>query len=585
VESRSLLPDIAALGNAFQELTLAASLVERDRWRLLHGAPNVVKFEIAHGASLKRTAHNQRSIRKALASGEPVVAEHAGFLDLFAPLRDSADNVLVVGPFRSARLTALDLRGTWKFLTRSQPREIDSEFARFAGAALATPVFEGKELESFTSFARCFALLLGEAEERESLLAIATAERAKLALVRLPERHWTDVASMLDQRLFLGWTSFYRLEHMKFLGLDGMPEHAVVGLFSISGGGVDSVELLVARDAVQRAAVELARKIGNVLCGKVGDHGLVFVVHDRTRSRASLQARHLEIGERMRSLARRFGFRLHLGISDPNGEGELPLRYQGALQAAERALYARQSYAIAEPHVARATSSLGDLRRELTRSVATDPSAIGLYFDRYLQAVAAHTGIRFEAARAHAEAGFDQVVDALGANEICDAKGIADLREALDRPAEAGTVHDLFLAYGRTMAELERAVLTPRAARHDRGLSRTLAFVRDHLNEPLSLARVAKVAGFAPAYFSRLFASTQGKTFHRFLSELRVERAKRMLESTDLPVERIGRLAGFRSQARFHAVFRKWARVTPAGHRRREIERRRLVKIRRRKRQ
>jgi AraC-like DNA-binding protein len=351
---------------------------------------------------------------------------------------------------------------------------------------------------------------------------------------------------------------------MKFLGLDGMPEHAVVGLFSISGGGVDSVELLVARDAVQRAAVELARKIGNVLCGKVGDHGLVFVVHDRTRSRASLQARHLEIGERMRSL---------------------PRRYQGALQAAERALYARQSYAIAEPHVARATSSLGDLRRELTRSVATDPSAIGLYFDRYLQAVAAHTGIRFEAARAHAEAGFDQVVDALGANEICDAKGIADLREALDRPAEAGTVHDLFLAYGRTMAELERAVLTPRAARHDRGLSRTLAFVRDHLNEPLSLARVAKVAGFAPAYFSRLFASTQGKTFHRFLSELRVERAKRMLESTDLPVERIGRLAGFRSQARFHAVFRKWARVTPAGHRRREIERRRLVKIRRRKRQ
>jgi len=40
-------------------------------------------------------------------------------------------------------------------------------------------------------------------------------------------------------------------------------------------------------------------------------------------------------------------------------------------------------------------------------------------------------------------------------------------------------------------------------------MHRALAFIRDHLNEPITLGQTARMAGFAPKYFSRLFKSEQ----------------------------------------------------------------------------
>jgi transcriptional regulator GlxA family with amidase domain len=45
------------------------------------------------------------------------------------------------------------------------------------------------------------------------------------------------------------------------------------------------------------------------------------------------------------------------------------------------------------------------------------------------------------------------------------------------------------------------------------------------LAEPLTLARVARVAGFAPDYFSRLFKRDEGMTFTSYVQEARVDRA------------------------------------------------------------
>ena len=61
----------------------------------------------------------------------------------------------------------------------------------------------------------------------------------------------------------------------------------------------------------------------------------------------------------------------------------------------------------------RVLSRFGDLRRELARAVGTTPNVLGPRLDRYLEAVTARCGYRLELLRAHVEAGFDQIVEAL----------------------------------------------------------------------------------------------------------------------------------------------------------------------------
>ena len=82
-----------------------------------------------------------------------------------------------------------------------------------------------------------------------------------------------------------------------------------------------------------------------------------------------------------------------------------------------------------------------------------------------------------------------------------------------------------------------------------------------------SLKRVARVAGFAPTYFSSIFAKTEKTTLARYIRRLRVDRAKRMLDSTVLGVERIGQLCGFRTRTSFHHAFQELVGKTPGDYR------------------
>jgi two-component system response regulator YesN len=84
--------------------------------------------------------------------------------------------------------------------------------------------------------------------------------------------------------------------------------------------------------------------------------------------------------------------------------------------------------------------------------------------------------------------------------------------------------------------------------------------MRDHLNEPLSLGQVSRVAGFAPDYFSRLLKRDHGMTFEHMLSNLRIERAKHLLTGTQLNIEGIRNLTDSTRTAIFIGCSRKrWA--------------------------
>lgn len=73
----------------------------------------------------------------------------------------------------------------------------------------------------------------------------------------------------------------------------------------------------------------------------------------------------------------------------------------------------------------------------------------------------------------------------------------------------------------------------------------TRAWALEHLHRPLSLAELAEHARMSVRTFTRRFRDEVGMTPGQWLTRQRVEHARRLLETTDLTVDRIADRAGF----------------------------------------
>jgi AraC-like DNA-binding protein len=90
-----------------------------------------------------------------------------------------------------------------------------------------------------------------------------------------------------------------------------------------------------------------------------------------------------------------------------------------------------------------------------------------------------------------------------------------------------------------------------------RRLVRARDFVEASWAEPLSLSAMARVAGIAPHRFLRLFKEAFGLTPHRYLTERRLQEARRMLEAGRTRVTDACLAVGFTSLGSFSALYRR----------------------------
>ena len=98
-------------------------------------------------------------------------------------------------------------------------------------------------------------------------------------------------------------------------------------------------------------------------------------------------------------------------------------------------------------------------------------------------------------------------------------------------------------------------------------LRRTTAYIKDHLEQDLSLTTLAAVGEMSPAHFARLFKHATGLTPHQYVIARRMEQAKRLLTETDETLIDIGLQVGCADQSHFTALFHKHVSLTPKAYR------------------
>lgn len=98
-------------------------------------------------------------------------------------------------------------------------------------------------------------------------------------------------------------------------------------------------------------------------------------------------------------------------------------------------------------------------------------------------------------------------------------------------------------------------------------IQRARRWLNEHLDQDWTMAQLASYCNTSPRTLLRRFQKALGLSPIQYTQQLRVERAKGLLESTSLSLEDITGRCGYADVSSFSTVFKRWAQLTPREYR------------------
>ncbi|WP_069999084.1 PocR ligand-binding domain-containing protein [Cellulosilyticum sp. I15G10I2] len=98
-------------------------------------------------------------------------------------------------------------------------------------------------------------------------------------------------------------------------------------------------------------------------------------------------------------------------------------------------------------------------------------------------------------------------------------------------------------------------------------LQPALDYIYQHKSENISLKKAAELCHISPSYFSRIFCKATGENFSTYLSKLKIQWSKELLETSDMTVNQISDTLGFNDAGYLIKKFKAHIGITPAVYR------------------
>jgi transcriptional regulator GlxA family with amidase domain len=135
--------------------------------------------------------------------------------------------------------------------------------------------------------------------------------------------------------------------------------------------------------------------------------------------------------------------------------------------------------------------------------------------------------------------------------------------------------HEVSIEIARTLAlpmlrggeqpQLSTALQAQAQASHR--LRELVAWIGTHLQQDLSVEKLAERARMSPRHFARAFAAQTGCTPARYVEQQRLAAAERLLAQTRWPLEKVAGQSGFRSVDALQRAFARHHQLTPRAWR------------------
>lgn len=113
------------------------------------------------------------------------------------------------------------------------------------------------------------------------------------------------------------------------------------------------------------------------------------------------------------------------------------------------------------------------------------------------------------------------------------------------------------------------SAFSPQLNHGDEVVVKTQRWLQTHYAEPLSLDKLSEVAAISVRTLIRRFHSALNMTPTSYIQQLRIGKARELLELTNLPVSKIAWDVGYQDTGAFRKVFQSLLSITPGEYRRR----------------
>jgi AraC family transcriptional regulator len=150
---------------------------------------------------------------------------------------------------------------------------------------------------------------------------------------------------------------------------------------------------------------------------------------------------------------------------------------------------------------------------------------------------------------------------------------IDELERELRAPSQCGALYAESATDFLALHMLRRASpvgprTTTRTTLSRRSLARVMELLNEGIENGVSLDELARAATLSRAYFAVAFKEATGTSAHRYLTQLRIDRARLLLLHTDLTLSEIALQCGFCNQSHLTTTFRAFTGFTPTQFRR-----------------
>jgi AraC family transcriptional regulator, carnitine catabolism transcriptional activator len=162
----------------------------------------------------------------------------------------------------------------------------------------------------------------------------------------------------------------------------------------------------------------------------------------------------------------------------------------------------------------------------------------------------------------------------IGAHRITCAGGTASIDMMLDLigrshgAALASAVSEQFVVSRiRQRSDHQRMEIAARYGVHNRKLIQVIGVMEQHMEEPMAPDELAREIGVTRRQLERLFCASLKDTPTHFYQQLRLSRARELLQQTDMSITSICVACGFESPSHFSRTYRARFGTTPRGDR------------------
>lgn len=144
------------------------------------------------------------------------------------------------------------------------------------------------------------------------------------------------------------------------------------------------------------------------------------------------------------------------------------------------------------------------------------------------------------------------------------------LIEAYKKKEEFYEIHIISLMYNLFYEMLVGDHVLQReqtSRKNQRVIKRCLAYVDQNYQNHITVKEVSTMVNFSESYFMHAFSEYTGKSLITYINEVRLDKAKNMLSSTDKSISDISFDCGFQSTSYFIKLFKKQNGLTPVQYR------------------